>query len=43
MQDYKKLNIEKPFRGKTVLKYYHTVKSVLFFSFLIGKERIFDL
>jgi len=43
MRDYKKLNIEKPFKEETVLKYYHTVKSVLFFSFLAGKERSFDL
>jgi hypothetical protein len=43
MRDYKKLNIKKPFTEKTVLKYYPTVKSVLFFSFRAGKERSFDL
>jgi len=43
MRDYKKVNIEKPFKEETVLKYYHAVKSVLFFSFLAGRERSVSL
>jgi hypothetical protein len=43
MRDKNQLNIKKPFTEKTVLKFYHTVKAVLFLSFPISKERSFDL
>jgi hypothetical protein len=40
MRDFNKLNIKKPFTEKTVLKFYLTLKTVLFFSSLISKEKV---
>jgi len=34
------MNMKKPFTEKTVLKYYSTVKAVLFFSSQIGMGKV---